>query len=76
MNDRDEEVRQAAVAARDFVRERIRDLELFVLSKKLDKYGRPLVIIWLSEEDFGDTSKSLNKELIDKGHGVPYMGEL
>lgn len=76
LNDPDPAKRQKAVDARTWLRAQIEGKQVFVLSKGLDKYGRPLVVVWLNEADFGDALKSVNKALIDAGLAVPYMGEL
>lgn len=76
LSDTDPVKRQQAVDARTWLRAQIEGKEVFVYSKSLDKYGRPLVIIWLNEADFGDNTKSVNKALINAGLAVPYMGEL
>jgi endonuclease YncB( thermonuclease family) len=76
LNDTDPAKRQAALAAKTWLRQTIEGKQVFVLSKGLDKYGRPLVIVWLSEADFGDNVKSVNRQLIDLGYAVAYMGEL
>lgn len=76
LNDVDPAKRQAALAAKTWLRQTIEGKLVFVLSKGLDKYGRPLLVVWLSEEEFGDNAKSVNRQLIDLGYGVTYMGEL
>jgi|SRR3990172_857672 len=76
LNDTDPAIRAKALASRDWLRTEIEGKEVFVLSEKLDKYGRPLVIIWAAEADFGNNSKSVNKKLLDLGLAVSYMGEL
>lgn len=76
LNDKDAGIRQRAVEARTWLRAQIEGKQVFILSKGLEKYGRPLAIIWLNEADFGNNSKSANKALLDAGHAIPYMGEL
>lgn len=70
MNDTDPAVREKALAAKVFLRGLVEGRKLFVKSEKLDKYGRPLVVLWLHEGDFGDFSKSVNQMMIDAGHAV------
>jgi len=76
LNDTDPAKRQRALAAKTWLRQEIEGKQVFVLSRGLDKYGRPLVIVWLEEADFGDNSKSVNRKLVDLGHAEEYMGEL
>ena len=42
-----------------------------------DKYGRPLVTVWVKSTRFGipmTDSKSVNDMMIETGHGAPYNG--
>jgi len=73
MTDKDPVVRSKAVAARDFLRGLILGREVFVQSMMLDKYGRPIVIVWTDVAQFGDRSKSVNRAMIDAGHSVAYL---
>lgn len=72
MNSKDEQERDRARQARDFVFNMIAGKEVFVKSAKLDKYGRPLALFWLNEEDFGDPKKSVNYKVIEAGFSDPY----
>lgn len=77
MNAADPALRAKAVAGRDWVRSQILGKQVFLRSMGYDdKYGRILIVVWANEADFGDNAKSINKQLIDLGHAVPYMGEL
>ena len=76
LNDTDPAKRQKAVAGRTWLREKIEGKNVFVRSKGLEKYGRPLLIVWMSEEDFGNGGKSINKELLDAELAVPFMGDV
>jgi endonuclease YncB( thermonuclease family) len=76
MNDKDVAIREKAVAAREHLKSLIADKELFVKSEKLDKYGRPLVTIWTSEEWFGINPQSVNAQMVKAGHAIPFMGDL
>lgn len=76
LNSTDPLIREKAKESRDWLKNVIEGKLLYVYSRDLDKYGRPLVIIWSSEIDFGDNSKSINKQLLDLGLAVPFMGEL
>jgi endonuclease YncB( thermonuclease family) len=78
LNATDPEVRAKAVAARDWLREKILGKQVWVRSMGLEKYGRILLIIWDTKEaaDTGDTVKSINAQLIQNGHAMAYMGEI
>lgn len=76
LNDKDEVKRLKAKTAKEWLKTHIEGKEVFVLSKGLDKYARPLVIIWTSASDFGMNEKSVNKAIIEAGLGEAYMGML
>lgn len=76
LNDKDPVIREKAVAGRTWLREKIEGKQVFVLSKGLEKYGRPLVVVWDNEADFGINSKSVNALLLEASLAVPFMGEL
>jgi endonuclease YncB( thermonuclease family) len=76
LNDVDPDKRLKAQEGKAWLKAQIEGKQVFVLSKGLDKYGRPLLIVWLSAVDFGDNLKSVNKALLDAGLAVAYMGEL
>lgn len=76
INDKDPAIRSKAQEGKAWLKAQIEGKSVFVLSKGLEKYGRPLIIIWLSEADFGDNTKSVNAMLLKTGLAVPFMGEL
>jgi endonuclease YncB( thermonuclease family) len=76
INDIDPVKRQKAQEGKVWLKAQIEGKQVFVLSKGLDKYGRPLLIVWVDESDFGDNASSVNKALLDAGLAVAYMGEL
>ena len=77
INDPDPAKRAKAVAGRDWFRSQVLGKQVCVRSMKYEeKFGRILTILWLNEANFLDNSKSLNRQLIDLGHAVPFMGEL
>lgn len=76
INDADPAKRQKAQDGKAWLKGQIEGKQVYVLSKGLEKYGRPLMIVWLSEVDYGDLSKSVNKALLTTGLAVPFMGEL
>jgi endonuclease YncB( thermonuclease family) len=73
LNDVDPDKRLKAQEGKAWLKAQIEGKQVFVLSKGLDKYGRPLAEIYLTEANFGDWSKSINKQLIDSGLAVPYV---
>lgn len=76
LNDKDPAVRTKSIQGRDWLKAQIEGKQVFVLSKGLEKYGRPLLAVWLNEADFGDLTKSVNKALLDTKLALPFMGEL
>jgi micrococcal nuclease len=65
----DEAVREKAKEAKAFVEAELKVGDrVSVLSKKLDKYGRPLVRIF-----YGEEAKCLNDEMIEKSLAVEFM---
>lgn len=61
-------VRDNARKATEYLANRLSINKIYLIdSKELDKYGRPLVIIY-------DDGKSINQEMIDKGLAVEYYG--
>jgi endonuclease YncB( thermonuclease family) len=76
LNDPDPVKRQKAIEGRTWLKSQIEGKQVFIFSKGLEKYGRPLFLVWLSEADFGDAKKSVNAALIQTGLAVPFMGEL
>lgn len=75
MNSSDDVERDKAKQARDFLRGLIDGKEVFIKSEKLDKYGRPLVLMWTTQEAFGDPKKSVNYEMVKAGFSKPYYDE-
>jgi endonuclease YncB( thermonuclease family) len=73
MNDKDETVRAKAAMARDALRAMIDGKHVFVLSKGLDKYGRPLVVIWENVGDYPAYDKSVNAKLVRQGLAKEYV---
>jgi len=66
--------REAGLAARDFLRERIldKDIILETLKDREGKYGRYLGEIWLLDEEAGDYI-NVNDLLVQRGH-ARYVG--
>ena len=64
LNSKDEKVRAAAVASKEYLMGLLpEEMEVTIASRKLDKYGRPVVVI-----DF------VNNIMLQKGHAVIYKG--
>jgi len=58
--------------ARDYLREQILDKQVIIHTTKKGKYGRWLGIVWLMEDDNDTIQKSINENLILKGHATRY----
>jgi endonuclease YncB( thermonuclease family) len=63
--------KDAAKKARDELKSLIYTNNLvYVVFEDYDKYGRPLVTLYLNDKD----EKSVNQIIIDKGYGINYDG--
>jgi endonuclease YncB( thermonuclease family) len=71
----DPQAKEKAIQARDRVRALIQGKEVLCVSMGLDKYGRRMPLIWLSEADYPETDKTLNQLLINEGLAKRYMDE-
>ena len=69
--ERDEEIAKAK-AARDYLKSLImnEDQLVYVKCQEFDKYGRLLAKIYINQDD----TVSVNKMMIENGHGYPYHG--
>jgi micrococcal nuclease len=71
MNSKDEKTRAAAVASKEYLESLLpEEMEVAIVSRKLDKYGRPVVNIWQIQ----NKQKFVNHLMIDDGHAVIYKG--
>jgi micrococcal nuclease len=71
MNSKDEKVRAAAVQSKEYLMGLLpEEMEVTIISKKLDKYGRP-VVFFLAESN---KYRTVNDLMIDAGHAVIYKG--
>lgn len=62
-------VREKAIEAKEFVESKLKPGDKSsILSKKLDKYGRPLVRLF-----YGEEAKCINDELLEEGLAVEFM---
>jgi micrococcal nuclease len=66
LNAIDPDVRAAAQASRDHLKFLIEGKTVFIKSKSLDKYGRPLVLIYTTD------GLNVNQEMVKKGYAVVY----
>lgn len=64
MSDKDPTMRVRAVAAKQFLEDRVLNENVVIESFKTDKYGR-----WLADVFVGDTS--MNNLLLEEGHAEP-----
>lgn len=70
LKSRDVNIKQKAKEARLYVSNQlISGLEVLVISRELDKYGRPLVDIYYGK----DFTQHINQELVDKQLAVIYL---
>ncbi len=67
LNDPDPAMRIKAFAARDRLKELLTGKQIIVYSHKLDKFGRPLVTIYID-------SVNINQQMITEGHAQVMMG--
>lgn len=79
LRSKDPEEKVKAIASRDYLAERLLDKKIIVRFGPFDKYGRPLVDVYLIEDENNITLDNafkvhINAEMITKGHGKPYMG--
>ncbi len=69
MNAKDEKVRAAAVASKEYLMSLLPEgVDVTIISKKLDKYGRP-VVYFLAESN---KSWSVNSLMRQSGHATIY----
>jgi endonuclease YncB( thermonuclease family) len=59
-------------ASRDWLTQRITGKTLYIVSAKLDKYGRPLVTLYDPEPLNVDYKTSINQQMLDLGLAVAY----
>lgn len=72
--------KEKAIAARDYLAERLLNKKAVLYLHDFDKWGRVLCDVYLIEDEKCITldnlfAHHLNKEMIRKGHGVPYYGK-
>jgi len=58
-------------AAKDWLTERVTGKTLYIVSAKLDKYGRPLVTLYEPEVDAVWFEASINRQMLNLGLAVP-----
>lgn len=69
INAKNEKVRAAAVASKEYLKFLLFEgTQVTIISKKLDKYGRPVVFFLCKENQFG----SVNDLMIQSGHATIY----
>lgn len=69
-----EETKALAVKERNYLASRILDKIVYVEFGDSDKYGRPLVVVFNVNTSGGVQTPSVNKDMLDGGYGVVYMG--
>jgi micrococcal nuclease len=69
MNSKDEKVRAAAVASKEYLEGLLpEEMEVTIISKKLDKYGRPVVFFLAESNNYA----SVNDLMLISKHAVIY----
>ena len=71
--------KEKAINARDYLADRLLNKKIIIRFGPFDKYGRPLIDVYLIEDESDLTLENafkvhINKEMLEKGHGEPYMG--
>ena len=70
LKSKDPEVKQRAKDAKQYVEYHlVKGTEVLVVSRELDKYGRPLVDIYYGK----DFTQHINKELVEKQLAITYI---
>ena len=71
MNSKDEKVRAAAVASKEYLMGLLpEEMEVTIVSKKLDKYGRPVVDFLAESNKYAN----VNDLMLRSKHAVIYKG--
>jgi len=58
-------------ASKDWLTQHITGKTLYVVSMKLDKYGRPLVTLYDPETTVAEFNQSINQQMLNLGLAVP-----
>jgi len=71
------EEKAKAIAARNYLADRLLNKKAFIYLHDFDKWGRVLCDVYIIEDENNITLENafkhhLNSEMIEKGHGVPY----
>ena len=64
-------LRIAGAASKDWLTQHITGKTLYVVSMKLDKYGRPLVTLYDPETTVAELNQSINQQMLNLGLAVP-----
>ena len=70
----DKEEKEKAIEARDYFRKICDNKIVYVEFGHMDKYGRPLVVLYFKKEHCGNLNKSINTHMMDMNHGKKYEG--
>ena len=68
LNSKDEKTRAAAVQSRDYLESLLLGMEVTIISKKLDKYGRPVVYFLAESNKYA----SVNDLMLISEHATIY----
>lgn len=66
--------KEHGIAGKEYLKGLIGGKFIWCRLHKNDKYGRPLGIFYLTEEDFNHKRNSVNDDLIEKGFAYVYLG--
>ncbi len=67
---KDQKEKEAAIKARDYVKQLLLGKVIWAAFEKEDKYGRLLAVLWFDKND----SESIDKKIIRAGFGYEYKG--
>lgn len=69
------EEKKHGLAAKEYLKNLIKDKFIWVYIGKNDKYGRPLGTFYMNEEDFKLKRNSINDDLVGKNLAYVYTGQ-
>lgn len=71
----DKNEKELGLKAKEYISNLILNKVVYVKFDKNDKWGRPLIEIYLKKEDKDDYKKSVNYKMIQEGHAKEYNGK-
>jgi len=73
MNGKTAQEKEKAEISKKYLASRVLNKAVYAKFGEFDRYGRPLVTVY-EIEGHQATSRSINDEMLEKGHGMPYNG--